>query len=92
MILKRAADLVEALYGMPHNNQVRNYTDKHFFTQTVHVMKIYYITISSINNVGKGGGELELKIYFDFRWSKMGLSQLHFCHEKAWSLDTTQES
>lgn len=24
MILKRAADLVEALYGMPHNNQVRD--------------------------------------------------------------------
>lgn len=24
VILKRAADLVEALYGMPHNNQVRN--------------------------------------------------------------------
>lgn len=23
VILKRAADLVEALYGMPHNNQVR---------------------------------------------------------------------
>lgn len=24
VILKRAADLVEALYGLPHNNQVRN--------------------------------------------------------------------
>lgn len=23
VLLKRAADLVEALYGMPHNNQVR---------------------------------------------------------------------
>lgn len=23
VILKRAADLVEALYGLPHNNQVR---------------------------------------------------------------------
>lgn len=23
MLLKRAADLVEALYGTPHNNQVR---------------------------------------------------------------------
>lgn len=24
VILKRAADLVEALYGLPHNNQVTN--------------------------------------------------------------------
>lgn len=24
VLLKRAADLVEALYGMPHNNQVRD--------------------------------------------------------------------
>lgn len=30
VILKRAADLVEALYGLPHNNQVRNtHTRKH---------------------------------------------------------------
>lgn len=27
VILKRAADLVEALYGMPHNNQVSAGTD-----------------------------------------------------------------
>lgn len=26
VLLKRAADLVEALYGMPHNNQVRVHT------------------------------------------------------------------
>lgn len=26
VLLKRAADLVEALYGMPHNNQVRIHT------------------------------------------------------------------
>jgi hypothetical protein len=26
VLLKRAADLVEALYGMPHNNQVRQDT------------------------------------------------------------------
>lgn len=26
VILKRAADLVEALYGLPHNNQVRTHT------------------------------------------------------------------
>lgn len=28
MLLKRAADLVEALYGTPHNNQVRTTTLK----------------------------------------------------------------
>lgn len=25
VLLKRAADLVEALYGLPHNNQVRGH-------------------------------------------------------------------
>lgn len=36
------------------------------------------------------GGKLELKIYFDLHWPEMGSSQLHFCLEKAWSLENNR--
>lgn len=43
VILKRAADLVEALYGLPHNNQVRRKHQHETFIYFSHLFSILII-------------------------------------------------
>lgn len=50
VLLKRAADLVEALYGMPHNNQVQTHANEapFLFLCTVDVIKSAFVSFCYI--------------------------------------------
>lgn len=60
VLLKRAADLVEALYGMPHNNQVQTNANEapFLFLCAVAVIKSAFVSSATFLYVSKLAGGL----------------------------------